>query len=303
MKRDIDKKNKIKEGSLAADIILYAIAIFVCVITVYPMYYVIIRSISDPVKSLTRPVIFYPQGLYFGSYKLIIQDANMWRAYANTIFYVVCGTVLMLISSVLGGYPLVVNNLIGRKWIVRFLLIPMYFSGGMIPTFLLINKLNMYDSYLAMILPGAVGIMNIILTRTYFTTIPISLSESAKMDGANHFRILAQIYVPLSKPILAVIAIYTIVGIWNSWFNAMIYLPSAEKHPLQMYLQRILVSQTVDLTQLKTAEDVREAQERALGATQMKYSMIVFITLPILFVYPLFQKHFIKGVMLGSLKG
>jgi len=303
MKRDIDKKNKIKEGSLAADIILYAIAIFVCVITVYPMYYVIIRSISDPVKSLTRPVIFYPQGLYFGSYKLIIQDANMWRAYANTIFYVVCGTVLMLISSVLGGYPLVVNNLIGRKWIVRFLLIPMYFSGGMIPTFLLINKLNMYDSYLAMILPGAVGIMNIILTRTYFTTIPISLSESAKMDGANHFRILAQIYVPLSKPILAVIAIYTIVGIWNSWFNAMIYLPSAEKHPLQMYLQRILVAQTVDLTQLKTAEDLREAQEKALGATQMKYSMIVFITLPILFVYPLFQKHFIKGVMLGSLKG
>jgi len=303
MKQNINNKNKIKEGSLVADIILYAIAIFVCVITVYPMYYVIIRSISDPVKSLTHPVIFYPQGLYFGSYKLIIQDANMWRAYANTIFYVVCGTVLMLISSVLGGYPLVVNNLLGRKWIVRFLLIPMYFSGGMIPTFLLINKLNMYDTYLAMILPGAVGIMNIILTRTYFTTIPVSLSESAKMDGANHFRILAQIYVPLSKPILAVIAIYTIVGIWNSWFNAMIYLPSAEKHPLQMYLQRILVSQTVDLTQLKTAEDLREAQERALGATQLKYSMIVFITLPILFVYPLFQKHFIKGVMLGSLKG
>jgi len=303
MKQNINNKNKIKEGSLVADIILYAIAIFVCVITVYPMYYVIIRSISDPVKSLTHPVIFYPQGLYFGSYKLIIQDANMWRAYANTIFYVVCGTVLMLISSVLGGYPLVVNNLLGRKWIVRFLLIPMYFSGGMIPTFLLINKLNMYDTYLAMILPGAVGIMNIILTRTYFITIPVSLSESAKMDGANHFRILAQIYVPLSKPILAVIAIYTIVGIWNSWFNAMIYLPSAEKHPLQMYLQRILVSQTVDLTQLKTAEDLREAQERALGATQLKYSMIVFITLPILFVYPLFQKHFIKGVMLGSLKG
>lgn len=303
MKRSVNKKNQIKDGSPAVDVILYFAAICICLATLYPMYYVIIRSISDPVKSLTNPVVFYPQGLYFGSYKLIVQDSKMWLAYANTIFYVVCGTILMLTTSVLGGYPLVMKNLLGRKWIVRFLLVPMYFSGGMIPSFLLINKLHMYDTYLAMILPGAVGIMNIILTRTYFTTIPDSLSESAKMDGANNFRILSQIYIPLSKPILAVIAIYTIVAIWNSWFNAMIYLPSADKHPLQMYLQRILVSQTVDLTQLKTAEEFREAQEKALGATQLKYSMIVFITLPILFVYPLFQKHFMKGVMLGSLKG
>jgi len=300
---NVRNKNKIKEGSFAVDVVLYSIALFVCLITVYPMYYVIIRSISDPIRSLTNPVVFYPQGLYWGSYKLIVQDAKMWLAYANTIFYVVCGTVLMLITSVLGGYPLVTNNLIGRKWIVRYLLIPMYFSGGLIPSFLLIHKLNMYDTRFAMILPGAVGIMNIILARTYFTTIPTSLSESAKIDGANNFRILFQIYVPLSKPILAVIAIYTIVGIWNSWFNAMIYLPSADKHPLQMYLQRILVSQTVDLRQLRTAEDVRQAQEKALGATQLKYSMIVFITLPILFVYPMFQKHFMKGIMLGSLKG
>ena len=161
----------------------------------------------------------------------------------------------------------------------------------------------MYDTRLAMILPGAVGIMNIILARTYFTTIPSSLSESAEIDGANNFQILFDIFIPLSKPILAVIAIYTIVNIWNSWFNAMVYLPSPDKHPLQMYLQRILVSQTIDLTELKTAEEIQQAQQKALGATQLKYSMIVFITMPIIFVYPMFQKHFMKGVMLGSLKG
>lgn len=295
-------RNEIKDGSKIADVFLYLAAFFVCVITIYPMYYVVIKSISDPVKSLSNPVTFYPQGFYFGSYKMILGDKQMWVAYANTIYYVVAGTFLMLVTSVLGAYPLVAKNLIGRKWVVRFLLIPMYFGGGLIPSFLLMDKLGLYDSRLAMILPGY-GIMNIILTRTYFTTIPDSLSESAKLDGANNFTILSKIFVPLSKPILAVVAIYTIVGIWNSWFNAMVYLPSAEKHPLQMYLQRILVAQTIDIKALKTQEAFQEAQQKALSATQLKYSMIVFITLPILFVYPFFQKYFMKGIMLGSLKG
>lgn len=303
MKQALKSPNRIKDGSPAATVVLYAIALVISLATIYPMYYVIIKSISDPVISLTKPVTIYPQGLYFGSYQLILQDTKMWLAYANTIFYVAAGTFLMVTTSVLCAYPLVSNKLVGRKWVVRFLLVPMYFGGGMIPTFLLINRLHMYDTRLAMILPGAVGIMNIILTRTYFTTIPSSLSESAEIDGANNFKILFNIFLPLSKPIMAVVAIYTIVNIWNSWFNAMVYLPSSDKHPLQMYLQRILVAQTVDLTTLKTAEEIQQAQQKALGATQLKYSMIVFITMPIIFVYPMFQKHFMKGVMLGSLKG
>jgi putative aldouronate transport system permease protein len=169
--------------------------------------------------------------------------------------------------------------------------------------FLLINKLGLYNTRMAIILPGAVGIMNIILVRTFFATIPESLSESAFIDGANHYRVLFNIYVPLSKPVLAVISIYTIVNIWNSWFSAMIYLPSEKLHPLQMYLQRILVAQTVDLTKLHTMEDVEAAISQRLTSTQLKYSMIIFITLPILFTYPFFQKYFIKGIMLGSLKG
>ncbi|MEG0692663.1 MAG: carbohydrate ABC transporter permease [Oscillospiraceae bacterium] len=303
MKGNTNKKNRIKTDSATIDVVIIFISLIICMITIYPMYYVVIKSISDPQLSLTNPVSFYPQGFYLGSYKLIVQDAMMWKAYANTIFYTICGTLLMLINSVLCAYPLISSNLAGRKWVVRYLLVPMYFSGGMIPTFLLIQKLGLYDTRLAVILPTAVGIMNVILTRTYFMTIPAEISESASIDGASHFQILLRIYLPLAKPILAVVAIYTIVSIWNSYFNAMMYLPNKHLHPLQMYLQRILISQTVDLTELKTAEQVQEAQQKVLGATQLKYAMIVFVTLPIIFVYPLFQKHFMKGVMLGSLKG
>ncbi len=297
------KMNRIKDGSKTATVILYALATIICLITLYPMYYVIIRSISDPLLSLANPPTLLPSGLHFGAFKMIAQDAKMWVAYGNTLFYVVASTVLMLITSVLCAYPLVVSNLAGRKWVVRYLLIPMYFGGGMIPNYLLIDKLGLYDSRWAMILPGAVGIMNIILVRTYFTTIPTSLSESAEIDGANKVRILFNIYIPLSKPILAVIAIYTIVNVWNSWFSAMIYLPSPDLHPLQMYLQRVLVAQTVDLSELVSMEEVLEAREMALNAMQLKYAIIVFTTLPIIFVYPMFQKHFMKGIMLGSLKG
>jgi ABC-type sugar transport system, permease component len=304
MKKEVIKKsNRIKDGSKTATVIIYIVSIFICAITIYPMYYVIMRSISDPAETLVKNVTFYPIGLYFDTYALIAKDMNMWISYANTIVYVVSGTFLMLVSSVLCAYPLVTNNLIGRKWVVRYLLIPMYFNGGIIPNFIVINFLHLYDNRLALILPTAVGIMNIILCRTYFTSIPSSVSESAEIDGASKFRILFSIFVPLSKPVLAVIAIYTIVNIWNSWFNAMVYITSEEKHPLQMYMQRMLVAQSVDLSQFMSAEEYEKAQKARLNAIQLRYTMIVFTTLPIIFVYPMFQKYFIKGVMLGSLKG
>ena len=173
----------------------------------------------------------------------------------------------------------------------------------MIPSFLLINRLGLYNTRLALIIPGAVGIWNIILTRTYFASLPSELSEAAFIDGANNYQVLFRIFIPLAKPIIAVIAIYTIVGVWNSWFGANIYQTNTKLHPLQMYLQRVLISQSVDLNKLKTKEEIEEAYQVALGAQQLKYAMIVFITLPILFIYPLFQKQFMKGIMLGSLKG
>ncbi len=273
-----------------------------CLVTVYPMYYVLIRSVSSPEHALAGDMFLLPKGFDFTSYKIIFADPTLWRAYANTIFYVVATTVLMLILCSLCAYPLCMPNLIGKKYLVTFLLIPMYFGGGLIPTFLIMNKLGLYNNPWAVILPGAVSIWNMILTRTYFASIPDTIRESASIDGANHFQILWKIYLPLAKPILAVIAIYTIVSTWNSWFNALVYLPNPDLQPLQLYLRRVLVENTVDLTKLPMNE-VESAVRQSLSTVQLKYSMIIFTTLPVLFAYPFFQKHFVKGIMVGSMKG
>lgn len=287
--------------SVAFDIALNVIIWILMLFTLYPMFYVFILSISDPVEAAAMNVYLWPKGFSITSYRILFNNPIMWRSYGYTILYVLSGTVLMLITSVMGAYPLLEKNLFGRKILVYYLIIPMYFSGGMIPSFLLISKLGIYNTVWAMILPGAVGIWNIILTRTFFTSIPITLKESAFIDGANHFTILFKIYLPLSKPILAVISIYTVVGIWNSWFNAMIYLPNVELQPLQMYLRRVLIEQSVDLTKLPASAQ-EEAFLKKMSSLQLRYSMIIFTTLPVLFVYPFFQKYFIKGAMIGSLK-
>lgn len=295
------EEHKIQEGSKVATVIFYIITGLICFITLFPMYYVFIMSISEPAEVIAGNILFYPKGFTLESYKLLFQDSRMWISYGNTIIYVACGTILTLITCVLGAYPLSVQGLFAKKWVIRFLLVPMYFSGGMVPIFLVMNKLGLYNNRLAIILPGAVSIMYIILVRTYFASLPLSLRESACIDGANNFQILWKIYVPLAKPVLAVISIYTLVNIWNSWFNAMIYLPNESLHPLQMYLQRVLVQQTVDLTKLNFNE-IGEAIDQMFSSMQLKYAMIIFTSLPIIFTYPFFQKYFIKGVMLGSLK-
>lgn len=293
--------NAIRQGSRAVDVLFYIMALLVCLATLYPFYFVVIMSISSPSEVAAMNVFWYPKGFFLGSYELIVGDAKMWRAYFNTFVYVSCGTVLNCLMAVLGAYPLTVRNLAGRKWVVRFLLIPMYFGGGLIPAYLLVNKLGLYNTMGAIIIPGAVSIWNIILVRTYFQTIPESLKESAFVDGASHLQLLFKIMIPVSKPIIAVIAIYTIVGIWNNWFDALVYLPNEKLHPLQMYLYRVVVQQTVDLKML-SMEDAQTAANNMLTNLQLKYSIIVFTTLPVLFTYPFFQKYFVKGAMLGSLK-
>ena len=292
---------RIKQGSVTADVILHLFALGICLITLYPFYFVIIMSVSSPMEVAAMNVFWYPKGLFFGSYELIVRDTKMWWAFLNTIIYTACGTFLNCLTSVLGAYPLTFRNLKGRKWVVAYLLIPMYFGGGLIPSYLLINKLGLYNTMWALIIPGAVSIWNIILVRTYFMTVPEALRESALVDGASHLQLLFRIMVPVSKPIMAVIAIYTIVGIWNSWFDALVYLPNENLHPLQMYLYRVVVQQTVDLKTL-SMEDASNAVATMLSNIQLKYAIIVFTTLPVIFTYPFFQKYFIKGALLGSLK-
>ena len=296
------QKHGIREGSRLASMLIYLATGLCCIVTVYPMYYVLIRSVSAPEHALAGDMLLFPKGFDLNSSRGSLSATTLWRAYGNTLLYVVVTTLLMLLFCTLCAYPLCMPGLLGKKAVVTYLLVPMYFSGGLIPTFLVMNRLGLYNNIWAVILPGSLSIWNIILARTYFASIPDTIRESAAIDGASHFTILLRIYTPLAKPILAVISIYTIVITWNSWFNALVYLPDTALQPLQLYLRRVLLENTVDLTKLPMNE-VAEAVRRSLSNVQLKYAMIIFTTLPVLFAYPFFQKHFVKGIMVGSLKG
>jgi putative aldouronate transport system permease protein len=293
--------NKVREGSRIATAIMYVLAVFVVFITLYPMYYVLILSLSEARHAATMEVYTIPRGFNLDAYRILVLDPKIWRFFANTVMYAVSGMVLMLITSVLGAFPLTFKSLIGRKYINTYLLITMFFSGGLIPAFLLILRLGIYDTPLALIIPSCFSVWNIILTKSYLSTIPETLREAAKIDGANVYQILLRIYLPLSIPILAVIAVYTVVGVWNSWFSALVYLPHVDWQPLQLYLRRMLVNAEAP-AQVMSPDAAKELAALRLSYVQVKYAMIIFSSLPILFSYPFFQKYFMKGIMLGSLK-
>lgn len=295
--------NRIRDRSPLSTAILYLIALLIAFITIYPMYYVLVLSLSSPREALTMRVYWWPKGFFLGGYKRILTDSRLWLSYRNTILYCSVRAVLNLVTSVLVAYPLTVPRLYGRRFVTMYLLIPMYLTGGIIPEFILMTKLGLYNTPWALILPGAYSIWYIILTRSYFRSIPESLRESAKLDGANSYQILTRVFLPTSKPILAVVALYTIIGVWNSWYHASIYITDQEWQPLQMFLRRILIEQTEQLGDvLNDAEAMRRAQEQQISNNQMKYTVIIVSSLPMLIAYPFFQQYFVQGVMLGSLK-
>ena len=296
-------RNSIREGSRIADGAIYAAALLIAFVTLYPMYYVLILSLSAPEYASTMQVYWLPKGFYLGGYQKIFGDIRLWTSYRNTIFYALCETVGMLFTCSTFAYALSYKKLRCRKLVNAFLLIPMYFSGGVIPLFLQMMRMGLYNTVWALILPGAYSIWNIILMKAYFGTISEALRESARIDGANHFQTLLYVILPVPKPIIAVIALYTIVGVWNSWFNAALYLADQNIQPLQLYLRRVLVTSEIDLVvDLTTAEEIRAAQANLLSDSQLKYTVIIVASLPMLLAYPFFQKYFVKGVMLGSLK-
>ena len=266
------QRKKLKRLTLF-DVIVLILSAGACFITIYPMWYVIIMSISDPVVAAGSGVTFWPSGFYLGSYQIILREMDFWLSVRNSVLYVIAGLVLMLATTLLVAYPLTRPNLKGRKACVIFLLIPMYFSGGMIPSFILITKLGLYNTPWATILPGAYGIWNIILCKTYLQSIPHELAEAAYIDGAGNMQALTRIYLPLSKPVLAVISIYTIVGIWNSWFGAKLYQPNPAIQPVQLYLQKVLVEQSVDLSKMMEQNMTQEMMEamtaKAMSARQL----------------------------------
>ncbi|MCI8441237.1 MAG: carbohydrate ABC transporter permease [Provencibacterium sp.] len=296
-------KNRIQEGSMAVDAALIILMAITAFLTLYPLYYVLILSLSEPQQAATMRVYWLPKGLYLGSYEKIVLDPKLWRSYLNTILYAAAESAGMLCICSMAAYALSSKRLKGRKVFNIYLLIPMYFSGGIIPLFLLIIKMGLYNTPWAIIIPGCFSIWYTILIKSYFGSLPESLREAAMVDGANCYQTFLKIYLPVAKPILAVVALYTLIGVWNEWFKSSIFLTDQRLQPLQLYLRRILVEQTVDLSQeFASQEQLQADMERRLSSNQIKYSIIILSSLPMICIYPFFQKYFVKGVMLGSLK-
>ncbi|GIP33402.1 carbohydrate ABC transporter permease [Paenibacillus sp. J2TS4] len=267
------------------------------VVFLYPMWYVLISSFSDAYAIASGQVKLFPVGFNLNAYKLVFSDDNIWTSYGNTIFYVVVGTIINLIMTTLGAYPLSRKGLHGKNIIMAFIVFTMFFSGGLIPAYLNIRELGLFDTRWALLLPGAVSAFNLIVMRTFFQSIPDSLIESAKIDGAHDFKVLWKIVLPLSMPVIAVMTLFYAVGHWNSWFGAMIYLQDRSLFPLQLILREILIQSSAQ--NMLSSVNVDEANRIS---ESIKYATIIVATVPILVIYPFLQRFFVKGVMIGAIK-
>lgn len=294
----------IRDGSVGANIVLYTVAVILAVITLYPIIYVLSNSISDPVASATGQVWLLPKGFSLEAYGYVFQSKAIWRAFFNSIVYTVFITVGQLMIDMMVAFGLSKKGLIFRKWIVLFILIPMWFSAGLIPIFINITKLHLYDTVWAVLLQSLFGIYNCILARTYISRMSGELIEAATIDGASVPQIFFRIILPLSKPIMAVLGLYIALGAWNNWYSYMIYLPTkSDLHPLQYFLVKTLLqAQSAQSGLGMTMEQTMQNLQLSYILPQLKYSMIVVAVFPILCLYPFVQKYFVKGVMLGSLK-
>jgi len=282
------------------NIIVYTIAFISLIAIMYPLYFVILASFSEPGAVTNGRVWFWPVGFTLDGYVALFEESGIWIAYANTVFYALAGTLISLVVNLPAAFALSRRNLFGRNTIMFYFVITMFFSGGLIPTFLTVRDFGLLDTRLVMILPFSVSVFNIIVARTFFTSsIPEELWESARLDGCGNAQYFLKIALPLSKAIIAVLALWVAVGQWNSFFTAMIYLRSENLQPLQIILRRILINHE-HLIPTVSGEHMIAALRRA---NLIRYSSIIVSTLPIMLFYPFIQKHFNQGVMIGSVKG
>lgn len=297
------KKNKIHKSisDNAFNAILVVFLSLFLIVVAYPLIYVLSASFSSGNAVTAGKVVLWPVDFTLTGYEIVFANAAVWRGYANTIFYTLAGTALNLILTIMVAYPLSRRTFQGKRFFSILYMIPMFVSGGMIPTYILMSNLGLTNTRWIMILSGAVSIYNMTLMRTYFkNSIPEELLESAKMDGITDIGYLLKILLPLSKAIISVIVLYYMVGHWNSYMTPMIYLRDRQLQPLQIVLREILNASKVDVTQITDASIL----EKMSGmADVMKYALIVVSTVPMLVLYPFVQKFFAKGVMIGSLKG
>lgn len=273
------------------------------ILLLYPLLFVIIASFSGQATVMTLSL--WPKSISWEGYKAVFEYESIWTGYRNSLIYLILATLVSLVVTVCCAYPLSRRDFKARNWIMALCVFTMYFSGGLIPTYLLIRDLRMLDSVWALILPGSLSVYNMIVMRTYFQTqVPYDLLEASQLDGCGDFRYLIQIVLPLSGPILAVIALYVAVGQWNSYFDALVFLSSREKMPLTIFLREILVLNSMNgqqSTQLIGSAETLAAMERRKEI--MKYSLIVVASAPVMMAYPFVQRFFVKGVMIGAVKG
>lgn len=268
----------------------------------WPLWFVVIASFSDPNLVTSGKVILLPREFHLNGYKLILEYKDILTGYVNSILYTVFGTTLNLLMTILAAYPISRMDFVPRKFFTVFLVFTMYFSGGLIPLFLQVRGLGLYNSPLAMLIPGAISVYNVLILRSFFMYgVPKSLEEAAVLDGANTFQMLIRIILPLVKPTLAVLVLYYAVGHWNDYFSALIYLKDKNLMPLQTVLRDILIVGKIDM--VSSGMEMEAVLEKMKTAQTLKYSVIIVSTVPLMLVYPFIQKYFVKGIMIGAVKG
>lgn len=300
------KKVKRSREDVIFDSIIFVILTVIFLIVAYPLYFIIISSISAPEAVAGGKVVLLPVDINFRGYQEVFKDSRIMKSFLNSVFYTACGTLINLAVTLPTAYALSRSKFVLKKFVTTFYLITMFIGGGMIPTYLVVQKTGLLDTMWSLIIPGALGVYNMIVARTFFQqNISEELYEAAEIDGCSHARFFFSIALPLSGAIIAIMVLYYGVGHWNAYFNALLYMQTEEKFPLQLILRSILVQNEAQLGQAaSTSAAAREAALRQRELVElMKYSLIIISSIPVLILYPLIQKHFVKGVMIGSVKG
>lgn len=290
---------KLTTGERIFEFFNVIILVLLSLAALYPLVFVLFASFSDPgLLAQNRGLLLFPKGFTAEAYRLVFMNPSIGTAYFNTLFYVLVGTTVNIILTSMAAYGLSRRDVMWKNAIMFMIVFTMFFDGGLIPTYLLVSNLGLLDTRLALIIPGALSAFNLIIMRTAFQAVPVELEESARLDGASDFRICWSVVFPLSLPVIAVMILFYGVAHWNSWFSAMIYLQNRALFPLQLILREILIVN--DTGSMLTG--VSSGDQMPIGQT-IKYATIIVATVPILCVYPFLQKYFVKGVMIGAIKG
>ncbi|OUS67670.1 sugar ABC transporter permease [Paenibacillus sp. MY03] len=285
----------------------YLVLTIIMLAVLYPLYFIVIASISDPQLVSTGHVWFVPKGLTVEGYQNVFKNDVIWTGYANTIFYTILGTAVNLVVTIMCAYALSRKNLPGKGILMGVFVLTMFFGGGLVPTYILIKSLGLIDTRAVLIIPAAMSVFNMIITRTFFqSAIPDEIHEAAKMDGSSEWHTFVRIGLPLSAPIIAVMALFYGVGHWNQYFSALLFIYDQKLYPLQLVLRNILILNqqlNMDFSSVRSTDEINVLVRQANMAESMKYALVFIASFPVLAAYPFVQKHFVKGALIGSLKG